>query len=73
MKKVTCSAMGGPCETEITGETAEDTATAGYQHIKNTGDEAHKAMKAEIDASSQEEKDKWMKGFETTFANAEDA
>lgn len=73
MKKVTCKEMGGPCEAEITGETAEDTATAGYEHIKGTADEAHKGMKKKIDDSSKEEKAKWMKGFEETFANAPDA
>ncbi len=73
MKKVTCKEMGGPCGTEITAETAEDAATAGYQHIKATADEAHKEMKKMIDASSKEDKKKWMDGFEKTFANAPDA
>ena len=73
MKKVTCKEMGGPCEAEITGETAEDTATAGYKHIKNTDDEVHKTMKAKIDSASEEDKAKWVEGFEETFANAPDA
>lgn len=73
MKKVTCKEMGGPCDAEITAETAENAATAGYEHIKGTGDDAHKKMKEMIDASSEEDKKKWMEGFEKTFANAPDA
>jgi len=73
MKKVTCSAMGGPCEEEITGKSADEVATAGYQHMKETDDAAHKAMKAQIDAATEEEKKKWFKKFEKTFADAPDA
>jgi|GEM_PF-6102320 len=65
--------MGGPCKKEISGKTADEIATAGYQHIKEMDDEEHKAMKAEIDAASEEEKNKWFKEFEKTFKDAPDA
>jgi hypothetical protein len=46
MKTMTCRQMGGPCDTKLTGNTADDVIKAGEQHIKDMmakGDTSHKA------------------------------
>jgi predicted small metal-binding protein len=46
MKTMTCKQMGGPCDFELKGETADDVIKAGEQHLTemvSKGDESHKA------------------------------
>lgn len=49
MKTMTCKQMGGPCDTPLRGNTADEVIKGGEKHIKEmvaNGDEAHKpAMK----------------------------
>ena len=52
MKTMTCKQLGGPCELELRGATAEDVIKAQDRHLKEVvagGDQAHsdalKAMK----------------------------
>ena len=44
MKIMTCRQMGGPCDTEIHGETAEEMMADGAAHITQTNDEEHKKV-----------------------------
>jgi predicted small metal-binding protein len=73
MKKFTCRDIGGVCDEEITGSTAEEVARKSYQHIKAAGDEEHRELKRTIDDMSEGEKDKWMEDFQKTFDAAPDA
>ena len=73
MKKITCKDLGGPCDHAMTAETAEDAAKQGYGHIASTQDEAHQKLKGMVDVATDEEKQKWMEGFEKTFSSAPDA
>jgi hypothetical protein len=44
MKTMTCKQLGGPCDHELRGETADDVIKAQDQHLKDRvagGDEAH--------------------------------
>lgn len=44
MKTMTCKQLGGPCDFELRGETADDVIHAQDQHLKDAvaaGDEAH--------------------------------
>jgi len=76
MKKTTCQAMGGSCEAEITGETADELMANGKQHVHDQaegGDEAHKGVVEKMKALSTEEHDKWAKEFTDNFDSLEDA
>ena len=45
MKTMTCTQMGGPCDTAFHGNTADDVIKAQDKHLKEMvakGDEAHK-------------------------------
>ncbi len=77
MKTMTCRQLGGPCDLEHHGETADDVINAQDRHLK----EAEKAG----DASHQEARDAmkgrwrhpkkamgWYKDVKTTFAELPD-
>ena len=45
MKTMTCSQMGGPCDAQFNGNTADDVIKAQDKHLKEmvaSGDEKHK-------------------------------
>ncbi|MEZ5380754.1 MAG: hypothetical protein R2754_03040 [Microthrixaceae bacterium] len=50
MKTMTCKQLGGPCDLELRGETADDVINAQDKHLKEAvaaGDETHQsALKA---------------------------
>ena len=72
---MTCSAMGGYCEFEITGETAEELSENGKKHVHETaegGDEEHKAIIATMEALSEEEHAKWKQDMMEKFDTLED-
>lgn len=76
MKKTTCSAMGGVCDAEITGETADELMANGKQHVNDAaegGDEDHKTVVERMKALSKEDHDKWADDFTKNFDNLEDA
>ena len=76
MKKTTCKAMGGVCDAEITGETADELMANGKQHVHDAadgGDEAHKEVVERIKALSKEDHDKWAEDFASKFDTLEDA
>ncbi len=51
MKTMTCKQLGGPCEFEHHGESADDIIKAQDQHLKDAvagGDSAHQAARDEM-------------------------
>ena len=53
MKTMTCRQLGGPCDLELTGDTADDVITAQHRHLREavrggdaTHEPAHEAMKS---------------------------
>ena len=51
MKTMTCRQLGGPCDLEHTGETADDVINAQDQHLKEAvaaGDEAHQPAASDM-------------------------
>lgn len=76
MKKIICKAMGGVCDTEITGETADELMANGKQHVHDAadgGDEAHKEVIERMKSMSKEGHDKWAEDFTNKFETLEDA
>jgi len=73
MKKFTCKEMGGPCDAEFSGDTAQAVADQGGKHIMDSTDDAHKPMKDQMAASSEEDKTKWMADFQQKFDAKPDA
>ena len=72
MKQFTCREMGGPCDVVIEGNTAEEIAQKGAEHIMNAEDEIHEEMKQQMNASNPEEKEKWMEDFRMKFDQKEE-
>ena len=62
---MTCAQMGGPatCSTMISGNTAEEMAKNGMDHIN----QAHPEMAADIKKMTLEETTKWMNDFQPKF------
>ena len=76
MKKITCQAMGGICDADITGETADELMANGKQHVHDAaegGDETHKEVAERMKAMSTEDHDKWAEDFTSKFDGLEDA
>ena len=73
MKKMTCREMGGVCDAEIQGETAEEMGGNGKKHVHESTDEAHRELCEKMKTISDEEMAAWKKDFETKFAAAPDA
>jgi len=51
MKTMTCAQLGGPCDLELHGDTANDVIKAQDQHLKDmvaNGDEAHEGALKEM-------------------------
>lgn len=71
MKKITCSALGGPsdCGEVLTGATAEELIDTGWKHLMA----AHPDMAKNIMANPKEVNDKWMADFKAKFDTLEDA
>ncbi len=63
MKQMTCAQMGGPCNTIITGNTAEEMAKNGGKHLM----EDHPEMAERMKNMPKEESDKWMADFQKKF------
>ena len=56
--------MGGPCDQEFMGETMQEVSDMGGEHIMNSTDPAHAAMKEQMSKSTPEDKQKWMDWFQ---------
>lgn len=51
MKMMTCAQMGGMCDTEVTGNTADEMMANGMKHLE----EAHPEMAIQVKAASPED------------------
>ena len=73
MKKLTCRDLGGPCDTELTGDSFQEIGKKSYEHvmeqIKN-GDEAHKVAASKMRNASPEEQKAMMAEYEKRFNEA---
>ncbi len=62
---MTCAEMGGPetCTAVISGNTPEEAAMNGMQHME----QAHPELAAKMKANSKEENDQWMSELATKW------
>jgi len=66
MKMMTCAQMGGECDAQITGSTADELMANGMKHLE----EAHPEMAAQVKSASPEDpmmvawNEKFQKDFE---------
>ena len=67
MKKMTCRQMGGACDTEITGATADELHENGKKHVHEAQDEGHKAIVEKMKAMSDEDYKAWKTDFDSKF------
>jgi len=72
LKTMTCMQMGGPCDTPIHGDSAEEMINNGAAHVNEmagNGDEGHKKVLAMMEEmqknpeSGKEWNEKFMKDF----------
>ena len=73
MKTMTCRLLGGPCDTEHRGDTADDVIRAQDQHLKDAveaGDTAHEPARAEMKGRWRHPKKSmdWYRAAKQTFA-----
>lgn len=72
MKSFTCREMGGPCDTMVTGTTADEIMKNGGAHVmemSNQGDEEHKKVLDMMNGMmGTPEGDKWIQDFAAKFA-----
>lgn len=69
MKQMTCAQMGGPatCGFTVTGNTAEEMAQNGGNHLTSATDDDHKPMQEMMKNSPKEDQAKWMADFKPKF------
>jgi len=77
MKSFTCKEMGGPCDTKVTGSSAQEIMQNGGMHVMemaSSGDEEHKKVLTLMNSMmGTPEGDKWNSDFTEKFnAKAED-
>ena len=65
---MTCTQMGGPCETMLSGETAEEIVANGTKHVTET----HPEIAEKMNAMSAEEKATWMTDFQAKWDQTAD-
>ena len=76
MKKTTCKDMGGTCDEEIQGETAEELMANGKKHVHDAADaddQDHKGVVERMTQLSEEDRKKWADDFTAKFDGLEDA
>lgn len=68
MKMMTCAQMGGMCDAEITGNTADEIMANGMKHLE----EAHPEMAAQVKSASPEDPMmvEWNAKFQKDFEAA---
>jgi predicted small metal-binding protein len=74
MKTMTCRQLGGPCELEHRGETADEVIKAQDRHLKDAagnGDAAHGPARAEMKGRWRHPKRAmgWYRAAQQTFAD----
>lgn len=75
MKSITCKQMGGPCDEEIKGDSAEDIMRAGGDHVNTMaaqGDQGHIEAKEMMDGAVNDPAalQKWQDDFMATYEAA---
>ena len=73
MKTMTCREMGGKCDAEIQGETAEEIMEKGKKHVHEAQDETHKALVEEMKDATEEDMAAWEKSFREKYNAAPNA
>ena len=73
MKTMTCRQLGGPCDHEHRGETADDVINAQDQHLKEavkSEDASHQAARDEMKGRWRHPKKSlgWYRDMKTAFA-----
>ena len=63
MKTLTCAEMGGPCETAISGTTADELVGNRMEHLKS----AHTEMAEDVAKMTPEQLDQRNKDFHAKF------
>ena len=73
MKKLTCRNLGGPCDTELAGDSFREIGKKSYDHvmeqIKN-GDEVHKTAASQMKNASPAEQKAMMAEYEKRYNEA---
>ena len=73
MKKLTCRDLGGPCDTELTGDSFQEIGKKSYEHVMeqiNNSDEPHKVAAGRMWNASPEEQTSMMAEYEKRFNEA---
>ena len=73
MKKLKCRDLGGPCDTEIVGNSFQEMGNNARTHVMEkikSGDEAHKAAADKMRSASPEEQKSMMAEYEKKFNEA---
>jgi predicted small metal-binding protein len=73
MKKLTCRDLGGPCNTEITGNSFEEIGKKSHDHVMeqiNHGNEEHQAAANKMRNASPEEQKAMMSEIERRYNEA---
>jgi len=78
MKKMTCKDLGGACDVEMMAATPDEMMKKGGDHVNEmaqAGDEAHVALKAEMDKAMTDKAamDTWQAMFTENWDKAPDA
>ncbi len=78
MKTMTCRQLGGPCDLEHHGESADDVINAQDQHLKaqeKAGDEVHQPARDEMKARWRHPKKSlgWYRDAKKAFADLPDS
>ncbi|MDH4278244.1 MAG: DUF1059 domain-containing protein [Acidimicrobiia bacterium] len=73
MKSMTCKQLGGPCDLELRGETADEIIKSQHRHVKEAvsgGDETHRQAADQMKARWMRPMSgmKWYKGVKSDFA-----
>ena len=69
MKSMTCKEMGGPCDTKISGNTADELMKSGSDHIGSMDDDGHKKAVTMMEdmKNKPEEAKTWDNDFKAKF------
>ena len=73
---MTCSDIGGCCDTDIIGETIDEIFDNGKEHVyvaADSGDHRHAELLEEMNEMSDEDIESWKSDLEQKFEEAEDA
>ena len=73
MKRLRCRDLGGPCDTEFTGESLEEIGKKSREHVieqMQKGDEAHLAAANKMRSATPEQQKAMMADFKKKFDEA---